>query len=252
MQHWDGTFKLSRTDTGALVQSIGAHKDTVTCVAIDSIGSAEVVVTGSKDATVMVWNMTETPAARDSLPLDATPRHILHGHDDEVTSVAVNQDFDAIVSASLDGTLIQSRLRAGEYVRTIVAAGRAPLHAVKLSKQGHILSYSLVDRHLRLYSINGVPLAQIDAKERIYSLAFSDNGHSLVTGSDRRVLIRRTHDLGVVRLERDTRCPVRALSLTADEQHLLVGLQSGQLMVCALDAKILRERTLQKLTDLGF
>ena len=54
------------------------------------------------------------------------------------------------------------------------------------------------------------------------------------------------------RLKESSKNVVRSLALTVEESNLIVGLDNGQILIYALDARILRERTLQKLTDLGF
>jgi WD40 repeat protein len=142
-QHWDGSFKVSQLDSGALVQSIMHHKDIVTCVAIDpytsggGVGGSDVIVTGSKDTTVVVWNFWEGASVNGASLVE--PRHILHGHDDEVTCVAVHSDLDLIVSGSLDGTLILHKLRTGRYVRSITPVGRSPIHWVQISKYDFVI-----------------------------------------------------------------------------------------------------------------
>jgi hypothetical protein len=130
---------------------------------------------------------------------------------------------------------------------------RVPVHLLQVSSQGDLISYSYVDQTLRLFSINGQPLAVADTNERVYTALFSEDGHVLVTGGDRQLCIRNTHDFAILRRDKDPNMPtIRSLATTADEQHLLVGLQTGVMLVYALDAKILRDKTLQKLTDLGF
>lgn len=129
---------------------------------------------------------------------------------------------------------------------------RAPVHLLQLSSQGDLISYSYVDQTLRLFSINGQPLAAADTNERVYAALFSEDGHVLVTGGDRQLCIRSTHDFAILKRDKNPQSTIRSLATTTDEQHLLVGLQTGQMLVYALDAKFLRDKTLQKLTDLGF
>lgn len=47
------------------------------------------------------------------------PLHVLSGHGDTVTCVAVNLDADIVVTGSADGTCIIHTLSRGQYVRTI-------------------------------------------------------------------------------------------------------------------------------------
>ena len=51
--HWDNSLRVTTVATGALHQSLAAHRDIVTCLAQTEMG--DFVVTGSKDATVVVW-----------------------------------------------------------------------------------------------------------------------------------------------------------------------------------------------------
>ena len=54
--------------------------------------------------------------------------------------------------------------------------------------------------------------------------------------------------------EHDIRCfpsPIRSLSLTKMERHLIVGLESGDLRILAHDAEYLRKRLQRKLKEIG-
>lgn len=84
-----------------MVQSNSQHKDVVTSLSVAVDGS--VVVTGSRDTTVMVWDiehtsistrrlgsikdsLTEKRRKSDTVVISDKPRHVLCGHDDAITS----------------------------------------------------------------------------------------------------------------------------------------------------------------------
>ncbi len=152
--HWDNSFKLSYVDTSKQIQSIIKHKDIlvatagclptlpdiVTCLAIAADGKT--LITGSKDATLMVWEIQ--PLKSSSYKIDETPLHILYGHDDEVSCVAVNLELDIAVSGSKDGSCIIHTLRRGKYVRSIFHPKRHEIKLLAVSSQGHIVMYSQV------------------------------------------------------------------------------------------------------------
>jgi WD40 repeat protein len=114
--HWDHSFRLTSIDTGRLVQSISLHSDVITCLAIAKDFGHYWLVTGSRDCTIMVWEISTTD--RDS-PIGQTPLHILYGHDENINSVAVNAELNIIVSGSDDGTVMVFNLRDGLYIRSI-------------------------------------------------------------------------------------------------------------------------------------
>ncbi len=90
---------------------------------------------GSKDTTLIVWDVAAGGAAlgarpsglarrglrggaEAALPLRPTPRHVLHGHEDAVTALALAPELDLIVSAAADGTLLLHTLAAGRCARS--------------------------------------------------------------------------------------------------------------------------------------
>lgn len=67
-----------------MVQSVSKHLDVVTCIALTSDCGQHWLVSGSKDCTVIVWDVVPD---RDPV---LTPRATLYGHDGAVRSVAAN------------------------------------------------------------------------------------------------------------------------------------------------------------------
>jgi WD40 repeat protein len=118
---------------------------------------------------------------------------------------------------------------------------------------------------LHLCSINGRHLCTEDTQgERLSALIFSRDGRYLVTGGNRQcVTVRNTHDLRIFhrfdklgRDKSDKSCSsgaeIRSLATTSNEQHLLVGLQTGELEVFALNEDSLRKMFVDSLDELGF
>ena len=119
--HWDHSCRITHAETGNLVQSVRQHRDVITCLALAKDFGQHWLVTGSRDCTLMIWDVTP----ERELPLNAQPQYILYGHDDAVTCVAINPELDVVVSGSDDGTVIIHNLRDGSYVRSIVDTGRS-------------------------------------------------------------------------------------------------------------------------------
>jgi WD40 repeat protein len=118
--HWDHSCRITYAENGNLVQSVRQHRDVITCLALAKDFGQRWLVTGSRDCTLMVWDVN---LERD-LPLNSQPQYILYGHDDAVTCVAVNPELDVVVSGSDDGTVIIHNLRDGTYVRSIVDSAK--------------------------------------------------------------------------------------------------------------------------------
>lgn len=139
--HWDNSFKVTNVETGRQMQSISYHREVVTCIAAASDFGLQWLVTGSRDCTVMVWEVL----ADKEFPITVTPIHELCGHDDSITCVAVNPELDILVSGSDDGTIIIHSLREGFYIRNIKVGYKDPLQVLKhkqlvASAAGHSIS----------------------------------------------------------------------------------------------------------------
>jgi WD40 repeat protein len=207
--HWDNTFKATAFESGRLLQSVSAHKDVVTCISLTVEVGKSWLVTGSRDCTLMIWEVLP----RD-LPLgNGTPIRTLYGHDDAVTSVSVNLELDVVVSGSNDGTIILHTLREGSYVRTILVGTpyrnlsdsalpdtqshpsssvlRSRIHWVCVTNEGYIVVYLNEEHLLYSYTINGRLLATKDTKERLYAFLPSEDGQVLITGGDNCLVVFR-------------------------------------------------------------
>jgi hypothetical protein len=125
--HWDNSFKVTNVETGRQMQSISHHREVVTCIAAASDFGLQWLVTGSRDCTVMVWEVL----AEKEFPVTVSPIHELCGHDDSITCVAVNPELDILVSGSDDGTIIIHSLREGFYIRNIKVGYKDPLQVLK-------------------------------------------------------------------------------------------------------------------------
>jgi WD40 repeat protein len=93
------------------------------------------LVTGSIDSTVAVF------AVKDD-EISESPKHILRGHTEEITSIAVNTDLDVCVSSSTDGTCVVHNVRNGALLRTVAHPEGKSVHLVCLAGSGKFVMYS--------------------------------------------------------------------------------------------------------------
>jgi WD40 repeat protein len=138
--HWDHSFRITHIESGKQVHTVNQHSDVVTCASYARDVATMWLATGSRDCTIMIWEVnpdyiptnTHSSAVRDApttqnnyishSPLKSQPLHILFGHDDAVTSVSINPEFDIVVSGSDDGTVMVHSLNSGVYIRSIVVS----------------------------------------------------------------------------------------------------------------------------------
>ncbi len=168
--HWDNSLRVFSMSKFRTVGQIYEHSDTVTCLAQDHTGT--ILVSGSKDTTVMVWEIKQEYTG--SVGVGSTPLHILYGHTACVTSVEVSLELDIVVSGSLDSTVNVHTVHKGHFVRSINFSNEdTGLECsfnnimLKLSNQRHLLVYTSgvtkdmasgmkkAAYNLYLYSVNG-------------------------------------------------------------------------------------------------
>ena len=97
--HWDMAIRVTRVETGEVVQYLPRHVDVVThlCCSEDDC----ILVTGSRDTTLCVWKIDT-----DTQLLETVPCNVLYGHMTPITAVAVSSMNDIVVSSSVGGLVL--------------------------------------------------------------------------------------------------------------------------------------------------
>ena len=260
--YWDGTFKVTTVEGNKTVQSIKHHFGVVSCLALSRLrktfwrrsrrSSDYVLVTGSQDCTVAVWELDDNK----ELPVSPTPLHILVGHDATVTSLAVNIEMDMLVTGSEDGTAIFYDFHAGEYIQTVRnSESRKPATIEWIGISPHNGQVAIYQNNaITLFSGNGRKVARAKfSNEKLTTLIFNEVGDFLVAGGTNGIL----HVLSLAQQLREVdsiSCgdSISCMHYTSDERHLLVGLSNGILQIRAIDNEYLRTRLKDRLEILGF
>lgn len=224
--HWDHSFKVTALETGRLLQSVSNHRDVITCLSLATDFNCTWLVSGSRDCTVMVW---EVVPEREINPVTIAPLFTLFGHDDAVTSIKVCPKLNLVISGSEDGTVIMHSLREGAYVRSIVVgpdygiasapnvnltgtneivsetatgsqnemstvthnSGRRRINWIGVTFDGVLVVYLLDDHLLCSYTINGRTLATRTIKDKLHALTLSTDGKVLMTGGNNGLVVLR-------------------------------------------------------------
>ncbi|CAI5461598.1 unnamed protein product [Closterium sp. Yama58-4] len=261
--HWDNAIRSTSVDDAATVQALQQHSDLVTCLSVSNDGNW--LATGSRDTTVMIWRIDHLGAhthAQGDPFISSKPRAVLCSHDDAVTAVIASSELDLVLSASLDGSLVFSTLRAARFLRSLQHPNDCANEALRIALSAplaRVAVYSDAARMLHVCSINGEWLEHALVDEPITHLTMSRCGEFLVTacsagwdtggagggrgvgGSGRggggseagMVVVRSMHTLEPLLLFDGVGSPAASIT-TTDEDAILVGLEDGRMLLYAL------------------
>ncbi|XP_056618979.1 LOW QUALITY PROTEIN: neurobeachin-like protein 2 [Triplophysa dalaica] len=236
--HWDCSLRVTMLGKAKLVGRICRHIDVVTCLALDLCGIH--LISGSRDTTCMIWQVLQQGGF--SSGLSPRPVQVLCGHDQEVTCVAISTELDMAISGSKDGTVIMHSVRRGQYLRTLrlpcEGCISAPVARLEVGMEGHIVAHTVTEGRsvgkdkyaLHVYSVNGTLLASATLDEKITATHLVP--HYLIVGTQQGNLhIRDLYSLNPAVGPLALKVPVRCVSVTKENSHILVGLEDGKLIV---------------------
>ncbi|MEQ8677369.1 MAG: protein kinase [Aggregatilineales bacterium] len=137
------------------------------------------------------FRIADTYEARNSLltSLVASPRLItmMHGHNDDVWSVAFSPDGQRIASGSKDQSISVWDATIGEAVFDPLVGHTGFVHSVAFSPDGSRIASASSDGSIMLWDANtgnpiGLPL--VGHGDEVWSLAFSPDGQLLASGAE--------------------------------------------------------------------
>jgi guanine nucleotide-binding protein subunit beta-2-like 1 protein len=147
------------------------HNGWVTCIATSS-ENPDMIISGSRDKTIIVWNLT-----RESEQNYGQPRRCLTGHSHFVQDLVVSSDGQFALSGSWDGTLRLWDLNFGTTTRRFVGHTKDVLSVAFSADNRQIVSGSR-DKTIKLWNTLGECKYTIDENghtEWVSCVRFSPN-----------------------------------------------------------------------------
>ncbi|XP_074536226.1 neurobeachin isoform X1 [Halichoeres trimaculatus] len=237
---WDKSFRVYSSETGKLTQIVFGHWDVVTCLARSEsyIGGDCYIVSGSRDATLLLWYWSGRHHIIGDNPNNSdypAPRAVLTGHDQEVVCVAVCAELGLVISGAKEGPCLVHTI-TGDLLRAL----EGPDHfqcprLITVSSEGHCIIYYERGRFCN-FSINGKLLAQMEVNDSTRAILLSSDGHNLVTGGDNGVVeVWQACDFKQLYIYPGCDAGVRAMDLSHDQRTLITGMVSGSIVAFNID-----------------
>ncbi|XP_053279356.1 neurobeachin isoform X2 [Pleuronectes platessa] len=237
---WDKSFRVYSSETGMLTQIVFGHWDVVTCLARSEsyIGGDCYIVSGSRDATLLLWYWSGRHHIIGDNPSNTdypAPRAVLTGHDQEVVCVSVCAELGLVISGAKEGPCLVHTI-TGDLLRALEGPDhyqRARL--ISVSSEGHCIIYYERGRFCN-FSINGKLLAQMEVNDSTRAILLSSDGHNLVTGGDSGVVeVWQACDFKQLYVYPGCDAGVRAMDLSHDQRTLITGMASGSIVAFNID-----------------
>uniref|UniRef100_A0A672GQY2 Neurobeachin n=1 Tax=Salarias fasciatus TaxID=181472 RepID=A0A672GQY2_SALFA len=237
---WDKSFRVYSSETGKLTQIVFGHWDVVTCLARSEsyIGGDCYIVSGSRDATLLLWYWSGRHHIIGDNPNNSdypAPRAVLTGHDQEVVCVSVCAELGLVISGAKEGPCLVHTI-TGDLLRAL----EGPDHYVcprliTVSSEGHCIIYYERGRFCN-FSINGKLLAHMEVNDSTRTILLSSDGHNLVTGGDNGVVeVYQACDFKQLYIYPGCDAGVRAMDLSHDQRTLITGMASGSIVAFNID-----------------
>ncbi|XP_034044261.1 lipopolysaccharide-responsive and beige-like anchor protein isoform X3 [Thalassophryne amazonica] len=231
---WDKSFRVYSTDTGKLTQIVFGHRDVVTCLARSEsyIGGDCYVLSGSRDATLLLWYWNGKHSSIGESPGKfVTPRAILTGHDCEVTCASVCAELGLIISGCKEGPCLIHSMN-GDLLRTLEGPAQCTRpRLIQSSTEGHCFIY--YDKgQFCLFSVNGKLLRHMEVDDSIKAMLLSRDGQYLVIGGDGGVVsVWQIHDLKQLFIYPGCDAGIRSMAMSHDQRCIITGMASGSIVL---------------------
>uniref|UniRef100_A0AAV2J918 Neurobeachin n=1 Tax=Knipowitschia caucasica TaxID=637954 RepID=A0AAV2J918_KNICA len=237
---WDKSFRVYSTETGKLTQIVFGHWDVVTCLARSEsyIGGDCYIVSGSRDATLLLWYWSGRHHIIGDNPNNSdypAPRAVLTGHDHEVVCVSVCAELGLVISGAKEGPCLVHTI-TGDLLRALEGPELCLCpRLISVSSEGHCIIYYERGRFCN-FSINGKLLAQMEVNDSTRAILLSSDGQNLVSGGDNGVVeVWQACDFKQLYIYPGCDAGIRAMDLSHDQRTLITGMASGSIVAFNID-----------------
>lgn len=174
----DGTINIWNLNSGNLVHTIEAHKDSVNTVCTDGLN----IMSGSRDKTIKVWNLEKGELV-----------HTLTGHSKAVNATVLTPNSSKIISGSDDKTLKIWELATGELLHTL-NGNYSPVQVVTtvFAKNKKWVIYSPYNHSLRVWNLETGEEFTLGDSDRVWSekvLSIAATRDRVITASQNGTII---------------------------------------------------------------
>ncbi|KMZ69392.1 U-box domain-containing protein 72 [Zostera marina] len=172
----DTNAVLFDRSSGQILSTLTGHSKKVTSVKF--VSDDELLITGSADKTVRVWQGKENG--------NYNCQHVLRNHNAEVQAVTVHATRKYFVSASLDNTWCFCDLASGEcFAQVGEASGESGYTAAAFHPDGLILGTGTSEAVVKIWDVKTQSnVATFDGHQgAVTAMSFSENGYFLATAA---------------------------------------------------------------------
>ncbi|XP_034087270.1 lipopolysaccharide-responsive and beige-like anchor protein isoform X3 [Gymnodraco acuticeps] len=231
---WDKSFRVYSTDSGKLTQIVFGHRDVVTCLARSEsyIGGDCYVLSGSRDATLLLWYWNgKHNSIGESPGKFTTPRAILTGHDCEVTCASVCAELGLVISGCKEGPCLIHSMN-GDLLRTLEGPERCLRpRLIQSSTEGHCMIYYEKGQFCN-FSVNGKLLRHMEVEDSIKAMYLSRDGQYLLTGGDGGVVsVWQVHNFKQLFTYPGCDAGIRSMTMSHDQRCIITGMSSGSIVL---------------------
>ncbi|XP_032571228.1 NACHT domain- and WD repeat-containing protein 1 isoform X1 [Drosophila sechellia] len=203
------------------------HTAAVTCLLVAPQSDSELLLTGSEDATVLVWHVG----------LRERRAHIKNAHTAPITGVAAGANNTLIISSSEDASIAITDLASGK-LRHRITHHRGPVSGIVVAGACDVLISGGIDRTICVWDLDNFALLNtMQMTSAVLRIDISWNSVFLLALCEDNALYVRTLATGKeLHTLKGHKSKIRSISIGKDSQRCVVGCDDTRALIYDMHA----------------